>query len=337
MTRITQRAVNRTYKNAYSKNLEAYTGSMTKIETGRSFSKVSENVAGAARAYKIRKAMSRDNQYLANIADVQDKYESAEDSLKCVNDYLQTAQDRLVQAQGTTTEDEWNTIATEIEALAQSVLQSVNNETSGVYVFGGNKNEAPFAWDPQTKKLTWRSTGVEINDISDRLGSVNGVAIEDEDVYADIGIGMIVNYDADGNPVVDATSTIKQSYSALDALGYGKSAEGYSNNVITLLYDVANTIRTGDRDAMASIEGFLQKRYKESVVNLTEIGATTRYLDDCTTRMNSEIDTLKNRQNEVEAVDYASEIIDEQTFYNAYQITLQMGSSILPTSIFQYI
>ncbi len=337
MTRITQRAVNRTYKNAYSKNLETYTDSMKKIETGRSFSKVSENVAGAARAYKIRKAMSRDNQYLANIADVQDKYESAEDSLTCINDYLQTAQDRLIQAQGTTTQDEWNTIATEIDALAKSVLQSINNETSGVYVFGGNKNEPPYAYDEATGKLTWRNTGVDVNEITDRLGSVNGVAIEDEDVFADIGIGMIMNYDADGNPDLDSTSTIKQSYSALEALGYGTSSEGYSNNIITLLHDVANTIRTGDVDAMADIEGFLQKRYKESVVNLTEIGATTSYLEDCTSRMESEIDTLKNRQNEVEAVDYASEIIDEQTFYNAYQITLQMGSSILPTSIFQYI
>lgn len=327
MTRITQKAINRTYMAGYNANLEAYNKSINKMNTGRSFSKVSENVSGAARAYKVRKALSRDEQYIENIEDLADRTEAAEDNLRSINDYIQTVQDRLVQALGVAGEDEHSVIASEIDDLVNNCLQAINNCNTGRYVFSTNVNEAPFKFDDDGN-LLYRD-GTKVSEITDRLD-------HESDVYADIGAGMNFNGDS-----LNVASVTKSSVSALECLGYGTTTtddgQTFSNNIISLLQEVSDAVRNSDRDKMSSIEGFLNKRYKEFVVNLTDVGNTSSFLEDCKGRIEKEIDSLTERQNDLEAVDYAEEAITAQTYYMAYQISIQMGSKILPNSIFSFI
>ena len=331
MARVTQKAVNRTYQYGYSQNLSAYNKSINKMNTGRSFSKVSENVTSAARAYKVRKALSRDNQYIENIEDLADRVEAVEDNLTSINSWIQTVKDRIVQARGTTTQDEYEVIASEIENLADNVIQAINRENTGRFVFGGNENKAPFTVKVENGKhvVYFKDTGKEVSKI-DKRSDV------ETDVYADIGAGM--SFDANGN--LDISSVAKITYSGLECLGYGQEEyEGkkFDKNIISLFYDIADTIRSGDRDAMAKCEGFLNKRYNEYVVNLTNIGVTSNFLEQSKTNIEKEIDALTERQNNLEAVDYAEEAITSQTFYMAYQVSIQMGSKILPNSIFSFI
>ncbi|MBR3839568.1 MAG: hypothetical protein IKM20_00345 [Erysipelotrichales bacterium] len=326
MTRVTQKAINRTYLSGYNKNLSAYNTSINKMNTGRSFLKVSENVSGAARTYKVRKALSRDEQYIENIEDLSDRIESAEDGLRDINEYIQTVQERLVQAQGTASEEEYKVLAREIDDLVNNCMQAINNSNTGVYVFATNVNEPPFTLS-EKGELFFRD-GTNVNEITDRLD-------HETDVYADIGAGMTFEGDE-----LNTASVTANSVSALECLGYGTTnVDGttYSNNVISLLQQVADTIRTGDREAMGKIEGFLDKRYKDFVVNLTNVGNTSKFLDDCKSRIENEVAALTERQNDLEAVDYAEEAIVSQTYYMAYQISIQMGSKILPKSIFSFI
>ena len=326
MTRVTQKAINRMYMAGYNRNLSAYNTSINKMNTGRSFSKVSENVSSAARAYKVRKALSRDEQYIENIEDLSDRIAAAESGLRDINEYIQTVQERLVQAQGTASAEEYNVLAEEIDKLVENCLQAINNSNTGTYVFATNVNEAPFTLD-ENGELLFRN-GKKVSEIENRL-------LYESDVYADIGAGM--TFDGDD---LNTASVTNSSVSGLECLGYGESKVGdetYPNNMISLLQQVADTIRSGDRDAMGKIESFLDKRYKEYVVNLTNVGNTSRFLDDCKTRIENEVAELTERQNNLEAVDYAEEAIVSQTYYMAYQISIQMGSKILPNSIFSFI
>ena len=326
MTRVTQKAINRMYMAGYNKNLSAYNTSINKMNTGRSFLKVSENVSGAARAYKVRKALSRDAQYIENIEDLSDRIAAAESGLRDINDYIQTVQERLVQAQGTASEEEYKVLAEEIDKLVDNCLQSINNSNTGTYVFATNVNEAPLSLD-ENGELIFRD-GTLVSKIENRLD-------HESDVFADIGAGM--TFDGDELNTASVTSC---SVSALDCLGYGTTEvddKEYPNNVISLLQQVADTIRSGNRDDMGKIESFLDKRYKDFVVNLTNVGNTSRFLDDCKSRIENEVTELTERQNNLEAVDYAEEAIVSQTYYMAYQISIQMGSKILPKSIFSFI
>lgn len=326
MTRITQKAINRSYFAGYNSNLKAYNDSVNKMNTGREFSKVSEDVSAAARTYKVRKALARNNQYIENISDIENRVEAAEDALTNINSYIQTLQERLVQAHGAVTDDERKIIGTEIENLMNNVLQSINESNTGRYVFGSNENKAPFTVN-ENGEVVYHD-GTLVSQITDRFN-------HETDVYADIGAGMkFVNGE------LEETTTTKTSFSGLECLGFGTrefEGETYPNNIIEIFKQAKDVILSGDTEQLGKFENFVNARYKEYVVNLTNVGNISSYLADCKERIEDENMNLTERQNDLEAVDYAEESIFSQTFYMAYQISVQMGSKILPNSIFSFI
>lgn len=328
--RVTQKAVNRTYLKGVNRNLLAYTKSTERMNTGRQFSKVSEDVSGTARAFRVRSQLRRDEQYLENIENIQATCDTAEDIARNINDWVKTVRERLVEANGAGKgPDEKKIIAEEVSNLANSIFQAINSQSIGTYVFGGSKNEAPYYYD-EDGNLMFRGgqavdeTGVQRNQF------------DDTEVYMDIGFGL--NFFEDGS--LDTSSVVMTSNSAIDLLGYGTTVvDGVEmpNNILSLFNKIANDLNNNaDYDTLSTNLKQIENMQSKLLIKITDIGNRSQFLEENKTRIEDEVMRLSERQNDLEATDIAEELIANNTFYAAYQVSLQLGEKIMPMSIFNF-
>lgn len=327
--RVTQKAVNRNYLKGVNRNLLDYTNSTQKMNTGRKFSKVSENVGGAARAFRVRSQLQRDEQYLENIENIQAKCDSAEDIARNINEWITTVQERITEANGAGKDaDEKKIIGEEVKNLTNSVFQAINTASIGTYIFGGSKNEAPFRYNANGK-LEFRD-GILVDE------ATTGTVFDDYDVFMDIGFGL--SFDADGK--LDTSSVVKSSNSALDLLGYGSTVvdgQTLPNNIISLFNKISDDLmNNADMDTLGADLKHLQARQAEFLTQITSIGNRSTFLEESKTRLENEVLSLQERQNDLEAVKVEEELVYNNTYYMAYQVSLQLGSKIMPMSLFNF-
>lgn len=327
--RVTQKAVNRTYLKNVNRNLFSYTESTERMNSGRKFSKVSEDVSSTARAFRVRSQLARDEQYLENIENVQKTCDSAEDIARNINDWLTTVKERIVQANGAGKgADEKAIIGEEIANLSNSVLQAINTNTIGTYVFGGSRNEAPFNLNANGE-LVFRD-GTLVDKATSRA------EFNDTDVFMDIGFGL--NFLDDGS--LDTSSVVKTSNSALELLGYGSTnVDGYElpNNIISMFNKVAEDLKgNAGYDVLAADLKHLTNLQSDLLIQITSIGNRSAFLEENKTRIEDEVIRLQERQTDLEATKVEDELIANRTFYTAYQVSLQLGEKIMPLSIFNF-
>ena len=328
--RVTQKAVNRTYLKGVNRNLLAYTESTHRMNTGRQFSKVSEDVSGTARAFRVRSQLARDEQYLENIENIQATCDTAEDIARNINDWVKTVRERMVEANGAGKgADEKAIIGEEVSNLANSIFQAINSKSIGTYVFGGSKNEAPLYY-AEDGSLRFRNSDISIDDVTDRT------KLDDSDVFMDIGFGL--NFFEDGS--LDTSSVVKTSNSALDILGYGSSTidgQKMPNNILSLFNKIADDLKNNaDEPTISANLKQLENIQSKLLIQVTSIGNRSQFLEENKTRIEDEVMRLQERQNDLEATDVAEELIANNTFYAAYQVSLQLGEKIMPMSIFNF-
>ena len=72
------------------------------------------------------------------------------------------------------------------------------------------------------------------------------------------------------------------------------------------------------------------------LVQVTDIGTRYAYLENSINRLENEKLNLTVQQNHLESIDYEEEKITNKSYDMAYQISLQLGSKVLPLSIFDF-
>ena len=116
-----------------------------------------------------------------------------------------------------------------------------------------------------------------------------------------------------------------------------KNGDTYSNNYIQVTLDAAAALRRGDLDyANACIDRIVNSS-ENLLVEIADLGNAEEYIEFNTSRFDTRELNLKDRQKTLEATDLASEITLMKTYEAIYNAALQMSSSIIPNSIFNYI
>lgn len=156
-------------------------------------------------------------------------------------------------------------------------------------------------------------------------------------IYIDVGLGFA--YNAKGE--VDSQTAIDISVNGIQLTGWGTDENGYSNNIIQLVFDAADALRENDRAQLSelinnysdSFENF--SAYKNAVIG-TRQGQVEALIDKnkldqqnyATAEEDAKIMTLQD------FAAYSTKWSSMQMIYNA---ALQMGSQVIPNSIFNYI
>ena len=164
-------------------------------------------------------------------------------------------------------------------------------------------------------------------------------------IYIDVGIGIKYNFETDavtGEPKPDTAkvnpdTAMNIALNGADMTGCGTDKDGDSLNIIQLAYDAAEAMRNGDVKTCNRLIDKLHNAEEEVLISITEFGAKSESIDFHLTKIDNDRYNLQVQQKDIEAADLTKEITDLKSAQAAYNATLQMGSSIIPQSIFDFI
>lgn len=111
----------------------------------------------------------------------------------------------------------------------------------------------------------------------------------------------------------------------------------YSNNYIQLTLDAARALRQGD---IAYANGCIDRivtANENLLVEIANLGCNEDFISFNLDRLTTREENLQERQVDLEATDAKSEITLWKTYEAMYNACLQMSSSVVPNSIFNYI
>lgn len=156
-----------------------------------------------------------------------------------------------------------------------------------------------------------------------QTGVHNKIEINDE--------GIVTTYD--GNPV--AVTSMEKGSDKEPAVAERDVI--YSNNYIQLTLDAARALREGDIDyANGCIDRIVQAN-EHLLVQIADLGCNEDFIDFNIEKLTTRELNLSERQNDLEVTEAEKEITLWKTYEALYNACLQMSSSVVPNSIFNYI
>lgn len=317
--RITQKNIQRAYLNNLHRNMKQLATSNERMSSGRRLNRVSDNVSDAQRALTVRDKLQRSEQYLRNIDKLQLDLNGQETSLMQMNEIIARAQSLLVNAKSDTNGPSERTIlAKELDYLSESIVQLMNVQGVDRPVFAGIDGKTPIV-------------------LGDGIVSIHGLNVDSlvspeiTGQYIDIGLGLQFN-----GVNVKESSVVRSDTSPLEILGYGED-NGTPNNLIRVFQELSKGLKNNDLSNFEALSKKVSSAHDRLLVSLTDLGARNAYLDNTKSRMEMDQLQLTEMQNKLEAVDIESELILNKSLELTWQVSLQLGSKVLPMSIFDFI
>ncbi|MBQ9383877.1 MAG: hypothetical protein IJT87_06535 [Ruminiclostridium sp.] len=140
-------------------------------------------------------------------------------------------------------------------------------------------------------------------------------------------------YDVDGAHIM-----VNENPHSQNSLSeYISEIKGYPKNIVQLVLDAGKLLREGDQDMVARYADLIYAAQSNLSIAITDLGTHSKFIEFNEDRL-SEIEIkLNERQNDIESTDLPTEITKWKVLESVYNASLQMGSSVLSQSIFNYI
>ncbi len=347
-TRITNNITVRNYLKGMRSNLSNLTSSNQKLSTQRSFSKPSENITGAARALRVRKMLNDNERNISSADSLASRLDTADSNLRSISAVYQRMTDLVNRGiNDTMSNQDRQILANEVNNLRDQTLSIANSKYGNDYLFcsaGNADRSAPFkVGSDGLLYYNGNTTPIDqlVTDSSGKAAVDNGdgttTEIEYNGVnYLDIGLGLSVS-GSSGSFQLDTRTAVKSSLSGLDVFGYGVDASGVPNNFYSLFSNIADHLSSGNTSALKTELSTLSTSHDNMLIALADIGNSVSFVENVSAQLESDRVSLQELQSSVEGVDLAEEIMYNKEFEMAWTVTLQLGSNILPKSIFDFL
>lgn len=315
----------------YVKNIRRITSELDRANevatSGRSILKGSDDAFSTINVYRLRDQARKTEIQEKTIRDVDGYLTTAESGLMGISESLTGVYESTIRGiTGTMSKYQRNIVAKEIENIQQSILNSLNTQYTGKYVFGGGgRVEKPFSITDG--KLHYK--GIDVND-NTQLSELDKLAGEK------IGVNILYGDITDNNG--ELTNVFDSAISSLDFLGYGTDENGIPKNIYSSLEGIKKELQNEDfslDEISKYMDNFNEQKIKVSVA-ISNIGGKTNYLETIKSRNTDAKYTIQDKLAELEYVDYAEALIDFKTKEYAYTSAISMGSKILQNSIIDF-
>lgn len=347
-TRITNNITVRNYLKGMRSNLSNLSSSNEKLTTQRSFNKASENVTGASRALRVRKLLNDNERNISSADTLSSRLDTADSNLRSMSSIYQSMTDLVTRGMnGTMSNQDRQILANEVNNLRDQALSIANSKYGNNYLFcsaGNADGSAPFTvGNNGLLYYNGNTTPIDqmVTDSSGNIAIDNGDGTTTEidyngSNYLDIGLGLSVS-GTSGSYQLDTRTAVKSSLSGLDIFGYGVDQNGVPNNFYSLFSDIADDLSTGNISALSKELSTLTTSHDNLLISLADIGNTSSFVENVSSQLQNDRVSLQELQNSVESVDLAEEIMYNKEFEMAWTVTLQLGSNILPKTIFDFL
>lgn len=297
---------------------------MQKLSSQKEVSKPSDNPLVASQVMALSSSLTQNTTYANTIKDAINLSQTQDSALSGLSEQMLRVR-TLVQASanGAYGPDELRANKTELTSVMASVVDSLNADYGGRYVFAGTKiDKAPFELikatedQPDSNIQKGDVLGIKYNgSTTNQTRSISsGVSIELATNGAKI-VGGITN-DGTGTQLgayfAKVIQTLNQGINKPDQLATAQSTLGGD-----LLGQTAN--------------------FADKIVNMrTTIGAGVNRLNIASAQNTSQNLNLTTMKSNVQDVDIAKVYMEYQKDQTTYQSTLAMGTKIMNTTILNY-
>ena len=347
--RITSRQMTNTYLYNANNTMSRYAEQFEKIETGRGFDRLSQNVAMGKKALRNRTAIYRNAQYKANVDAAREQMTAAENALMAINEQVQNVSALAEKAlNGTNTDPTSRAIFEEsLNETKQCLADNMNALYMDKYILGGTNGEMPYTVSDDGALLYNGIKASEITNTDGKYYDASGQQVNlSGDTYVDIGLGL--RLDPSGEHF-DEQSVFKMSFPGLEWTGYGTSeityedasgvekTETVSNNMYDILTEMQAALQANDTDRLGALRDHLDDQFENLLVGIANLGTRSQFLDAKSEKLDDEATELSIIRANTEGINDTEEITKMQEYNYSWLLTLKFGSQILPQSLMDYI
>ncbi|MFE5470761.1 flagellar hook-associated protein FlgL [Bacillus safensis] len=273
--RVTQGMISQNSLRNISKSYEKLSKINEQAQTGKRFTKTSDDPVAAVKSLQYSTALFRNEQYKNNLNEAQNWIDTSETSVTEIIDIMSNIRDKVLDAaNGTKQPEDLAAIGVEIGQMKKQIIDAMNTQMLGKFVFNGtNTNVKPVVEN------------------ADGTYTFNFENYTDANaVQANISDGITLNVNS--NPIS----------------AFGGQASG--QNVIEMLTDLENSLKNGtfanSDDAIGSIDQFKEVMSAER----SDLGARSNRVDLVGSRLTSQFEVLKNAKSDNEDVESEKAILD---------------------------
>lgn len=361
MIRVTTNGVLRTYKSGLMQSSNNLNTARDKVLTQRNFTSFAEDPAAAAQAFQIRRSYSSTVSQVSSSKMVVKKFETAWNTMGSIVEDLVDKMGKEPTAQGVSDNAgaSRQPLGETIKAAAESIVQSLNAQYNGTFVFAGNDGDnVPFAWSDDGK-LTYRGVPVDCEmykaDASDppvipgdySADYAKLLEYSQDAAYVDLGMGL--REDSNGDLI--KASAFNQSISGAAVMGFGLDEDGDPKNVVSIMKQISEIFGRCDADTgnfckeppyendeenIRRLQGKLETAHAELQRQYVAIDSRTSFLNANQERLEASAYGLNEQLLDLEQVDLADAITEFSWAQYCYNASLKVGNSILSQSLIDY-
>lgn len=347
--RVTNRSTTRNYLKYLNNALGQQQKTMGQIESGYRVKNISDDVASGVRNMSAKAQLYKTNVYKSNVDGINDTLKTVESTMTEMHDLFTKLDSNLTKA---TTESTASTArkiyGQQFESTKTELLQLLNTQDDSKYLYGGTNNySAPFTMDTNGDLVY---NGVSVDQIKQRedgsyyyLDTKNSNQPTDlpmnDKVYMDIGLGIRMT-----GSNVDPQSGFDVSHSGPDILGFGTTVDGKQGNLFNIINQIskvltnsADNTKTADTAQLTELGKQLKSKSDSFLTQITDVGAKSKFLSTISDRLEDTVDTLKTKMSRLVGTDSAQASRDQATNTAVVNALYRMGSSVIPTSLMDFI
>lgn len=339
--RITNEMIADNLQFVMSQNLNNLNSSFMRMSTERKFQRASDDPADALKTMQSLHSVSDIDQYNDCISEAKSWEQNTESTLNVINQVIKSAQETVTAANGSNNTGDNGINATKLEGLQDELIQTLNSNFNGRYVFGCSQSgPAPFkvgtAADGASNvgKLMFydynASTPGYIPFSSINTGNAAGKELT---LPIDIGLGMKV--DASGKVVAD--TALDAQTSSVKTLALNMDASG-STDLFDVIGGAVKKLRSssGRVDLSTEIQQ-TQDAQSKVLKSITDIGQKTNMLDFMSDKITSDNLNQQSRLSGLEGVDMEQAIMSFQMQQMVYNASLSVGAKIIQPSLVDFL
>lgn len=341
--RITTNALMRKYGSALNTSLANRSDAMEKVYTQRKFTKAYQDPAGAKRIAELNRSYYRTEVYINNVEDAQSRLDSAEGALLQITQLVgSTLGDETLSAINgpNAAADTRNAYAETLSKLKDTLIQFSNATYQEHYLFAGADGDHAAFTTNDKGELCYRGINVSTQD-PDELKKLAEYA--SEPLYLDIGLGMLTDTgDLMANKQTDfnGTSAYNTSMPGVEYFGYGTvDGTDISKNLFDLLGQMSKELEqdTFDFDRFTQMRTQLKECHDQLTRCESNLGINSNFLENTKERMETNKISIYKEIDSVINIEPETAIMDYSYAQYAYNMILKVGTSLLSSSLVDYL
>jgi len=317
--RVTTNSFNNDLRHNITKLAERQLRLQQQVSTGQRITTASDDPNAMRRVLDLRNEQGQLKQYQDNISTLRENTNVVYSTVQGLKKLSDRATEIAVVADGSKGSSALKAYAKEIDQLIEESVRLANSKHRNIYIFSGTKGTTK-SYEPQRDATTNQITSVSFqgNTSSAKVDVSQHATLESN--FSAEGANGILKTDTAGTDFISSLISLRDN---LTTASDSASSESAKSSALASIKD--------------TIIGNLDKSELNFIDHFSSIGARLSRLETSESLTNQQISAITPLISNETDIDLADTLVRLNEIQNAYTAALQSGSTLLRTSLLDYL